>query len=420
MAYGMDDRVREQAAHTNGSGAVTLPNIAVAGFQTFLAGWGASGTGEYMLSMGSQWETGYGTLNAGGTQLTRTEVYDGSSGSGVAVNFSNGTLDCIGAIPAELAHFLNMREIAVASASTCDVLGARGSKIEVTGTTGITSFGTGKHRRRRIRFSNAAPGAVTHNATSLIIPGGANRTPVQNEIWEIESDASSNVRVLNIIPPTYLPFAGKLIKKTTYTGGATWTRAAGTRVVVAEVIGGGGSGGGATSTSSNIGAAGGGGGGGYSRKIITTASSTETVTVGSGGAAPSAGNNNGNAGGTSSFGAHCSATGGAGGGGAAGGATSGAVTGGAGGAGASGDENLVGDGGNGGFASTSPSPYGITGKGGMAARGGGGGASVTTAVGGNAGQNYGGGGSGALSYNAGGNTAGGAGAGGLVVVWEYE
>src|SRR5690349_20368797 len=120
MTDSVNDRVREQVSgFAGGTGAVTLTGTAVAGFQSFLSGWGASGTGDYCLVLGSQWETGFGTLNAGGTSLTRTTVYNGSSGAGVAVNFSAGTLDCFGTIPAELAHHLNMREITVASASTC-------------------------------------------------------------------------------------------------------------------------------------------------------------------------------------------------------------------------------------------------------------------------------------------------------------
>src|SRR3954464_7112647 len=106
MAYAMNDRVREQVSGFSGTGALTLSVTAVAGFQTFLAGWGASGTGEYALVCGSQWEVGRGTLNAGGTTLTRTTVYNGSSGVGTAVNFTSGTVDVFGDIPAALLKSL--------------------------------------------------------------------------------------------------------------------------------------------------------------------------------------------------------------------------------------------------------------------------------------------------------------------------
>lgn len=99
---GFADRVREQVSgFAGGTGAVTLPNSAVTGNQTFLAGWGASGTGFYTLFLGSQWEIGFGTLNAGGTQLTRTEPIAGSAGAATLVTFSAGTLDCWGDAPAD-------------------------------------------------------------------------------------------------------------------------------------------------------------------------------------------------------------------------------------------------------------------------------------------------------------------------------
>lgn len=100
MAFAIADRVREQASFAGGTGAITLTATPVSGFQSFLSGWGASGTGWYCISIGAQWETGLGTLNAGGTTLTRTTVYSGSSGAGVAVNFSSGVVDCTGVIPA--------------------------------------------------------------------------------------------------------------------------------------------------------------------------------------------------------------------------------------------------------------------------------------------------------------------------------
>ncbi len=107
MAVGFADRVREQVSgFAGGTGALTLPVTAASGCQTFLAGWGASGTGPYCIVIGSQWEVGYGTINAGGTSLTRTTPKNGSSGAGVAVNFSAGTADCFGDAGAYLLQFL--------------------------------------------------------------------------------------------------------------------------------------------------------------------------------------------------------------------------------------------------------------------------------------------------------------------------
>ncbi len=408
MAYGLNDRVREQvSAFAGGTGAVTLPVVAVSGFQTFLSGWGASGTGEYCLVIGAQWETGIGTLNAGGTTLTRTITYNGSSGAGVAVNFSAGTMDCFGDIPAELAQHLNIREITVSSATTTDIGAVAGSNIVVSGTTTITGFGTKANRRRYVRFSGAL--TLTHNATSLILPGAANIITIAGDTAIFQSDASGNWRCVLYVSATYAPFAGKMIKKTSYMGNgtATWTKAAGTKKVFASVRGAGGGGGGCSNAATYQGS-GGGGQGGRSEKLITTAGTTETVTVGAGGTAGANTGGTGGTGGTSSFGTHCTAAGGVGGTGAT---SSGNFNGGLGGVGASGDENYRGQAGSAG-GSTNGSIL-LPGVGG----GEGGGASVVGLTG-VAGLNGGGGG----GVGTGGGTGypGGAGGDGYVIVWEFE
>jgi hypothetical protein len=197
MAYGMEDLVREQATFAGGTGAVTLPVSPVSGFQTFLSGWGASGTGEYKISIGPQWETGFGTLNAGGSVLTRSIIYNGSSGVGVSVNFSAGTMDCTGVVPAELAHHTNLREITVASAATCDIGAVRSAAIAISGTVTITSLGTSKNRWRLVRFTGAL--TLTHNATTLILPRAENITTAAGDCMTAVSDASGNWRIYNYL-----------------------------------------------------------------------------------------------------------------------------------------------------------------------------------------------------------------------------
>lgn len=60
----------------------------------------------------------------------------------------------------------------IASAGTVDLGAAVGRIVDVTGTTTITSFGTvAAGIWRIVRFTGAL--TVTHNATSLILPGGA-------------------------------------------------------------------------------------------------------------------------------------------------------------------------------------------------------------------------------------------------------
>jgi hypothetical protein len=79
----------------------------------------------------------------------------------------------------------------VASAATVD-LGAQASRsLRLTGTTGITGFGTAASGvRRRLRI--AAGLTITHNATSLICPGAANLVLGVGDIADVESLGSGN------------------------------------------------------------------------------------------------------------------------------------------------------------------------------------------------------------------------------------
>jgi len=90
MALVINDRVLETST-TTGTGAVTLAG-AVQDYQTFATAIGGSNTTYYtiVLPNSGEFETGLGTLNAGGTVLTRTTVYQ-SSNSNNAVNFSAGS-----------------------------------------------------------------------------------------------------------------------------------------------------------------------------------------------------------------------------------------------------------------------------------------------------------------------------------------
>lgn len=85
-------------------------------------------------------------------------------------------------------------EVTVASATTCNILGALSDFIAISGTTTITSLGTGTNRRKFVRFTGAL--TLTHDSTSLILPGAANITTAAGDTMIVESDASNNVRVL--------------------------------------------------------------------------------------------------------------------------------------------------------------------------------------------------------------------------------
>lgn len=82
----------------------------------------------------------------------------------------------------------------IARAATTSIAAATGNFVHLTGTTTITSFGTGTAGQTiRIRFAGA--GTLTHNATSLILPGAANITTAANDTCVAVSEGGSNWRV---------------------------------------------------------------------------------------------------------------------------------------------------------------------------------------------------------------------------------
>jgi hypothetical protein len=86
-------------------------------------------------------------------------------------------------------------EDTLASAATCDLGSKDYLRINITGTTTITSFGTTANRLRILRFSGVL--TLTHNATTLILPGAVNIVTAAGDIAIVASDASGNWRCLN-------------------------------------------------------------------------------------------------------------------------------------------------------------------------------------------------------------------------------
>lgn len=86
-------------------------------------------------------------------------------------------------------------EADIASAATCAIGGAASLHVRITGTTTITSFGTANAGiRRKGRFAGSL--ILTHNATSLILPGGLSITTAANDRFEALSLGSGNWIVL--------------------------------------------------------------------------------------------------------------------------------------------------------------------------------------------------------------------------------
>lgn len=94
-------------------------------------------------------------------------------------------------IQAEVRKYTRTKGSDIASASTVDMSNATGDYIDITGTTTITGFGTVSAGMRFIlQFDDAL--TLTHNGTSLILPGAANITTATGDVAIMESLGSGN------------------------------------------------------------------------------------------------------------------------------------------------------------------------------------------------------------------------------------
>lgn len=192
----------------------------------------------------------------------------------------------------------------VASAGTISL--EEGGYFVVTGTTTITDidFSTDKAGRTAwVRFAAAL--TLTHNATTLILPGGANITTAAGDVACFISEGADAVRCVIYSRASGAAIVGSSgsVTVTTYTSGSgNWTVPSTGSMALVRMWGGGGSGGrgGGTTTSG-----GGGGGGGYFERLfqlseLGIAGASVAYSVGSGGTAVSSAGN-GNPGGNSTF-----------------------------------------------------------------------------------------------------------------------
>ncbi|MCT4654226.1 MAG: hypothetical protein N4A65_00290 [Cohaesibacter sp.] len=85
----------------------------------------------------------------------------------------------------------------IASADTCDIGAQSAYRLNVTGTTTITSFGTVANSRKLLRFSDAL--TLTHHATKLILPGGVDAVTKAGDVAEFVSDSSGNWRCAGML-----------------------------------------------------------------------------------------------------------------------------------------------------------------------------------------------------------------------------
>lgn len=106
-----------------------------------------------------------------------------------------GLDDNLRQIQATVRQYLASAATPMASAATVDLSTADGYYVTISGTTTITSFGTESAGiSYLLRFSGAL--TLTHNGTSLILPGAANITTAAGDMALMISEGSGNWRVL--------------------------------------------------------------------------------------------------------------------------------------------------------------------------------------------------------------------------------
>lgn len=133
----------------------------------------ASDTTLSRLSAGDVAVEGNRIFRVGGADVP---IADGGTGAGTAVAASDN---------------LSTKGDDIASAGTTDLSAATGTLVYVTGTTTITALGTAAAGVERVvKFTDAL--TLTHNGTSLILPGSSNIKTVAGDVAVFRSLGSGN------------------------------------------------------------------------------------------------------------------------------------------------------------------------------------------------------------------------------------
>jgi hypothetical protein len=117
--------------------------------------------------------------------------------------YAGGVVRCVNYVRSS-GHPLTTAGATIASAATTELGSTVAESINISGTTTITSFGstapTGAEKT--VQFQGAL--TLTHNGTSLIIPGAANITTAAGDVAIVRHEGSGNWRLL-----TYTRAAGR-------------------------------------------------------------------------------------------------------------------------------------------------------------------------------------------------------------------
>ena len=125
------------------------------------------------------------------TDLSTTIASNGPAGSESPSSLDDYQRAHAGFIAQLYASTVAATTVIVASATSTAIGAAISENVDISGTTTITSFDTvAEGINRKGRFTGAL--TLTHNATSLILPGVANITTAANDRYEARSLGSGN------------------------------------------------------------------------------------------------------------------------------------------------------------------------------------------------------------------------------------
>jgi hypothetical protein len=155
-----------------------------------------------------------------------------------STTIGTGLDDNLREIQGAVIRCLNYKGADIASAATTDLGAVEGLAHNVTGTTTITSFGTVRAGVwKAVVFSGAL--TLTHNATSLILPGGANITTAAGDVALAMSEGSGNWRVWSYNKASGLSARATQPTRQIFTSGSgTYTTPTNVTRIVVRMVGG--------------------------------------------------------------------------------------------------------------------------------------------------------------------------------------
>jgi hypothetical protein len=173
----------------------------------------AYATGQMVTLKPANANTGASTINVNGTGAKNIKLLDGSNPpanalltTGVYALVYDGTNFVLLNPSTTGTSYLQAQGTDIASAATTDLGAADSDYVRVTGTTTITSLGSSTTRSHVwVKFTGAL--TLTHNATSLILPTGANITTAAGDVAEFARISGANWQCLSYIPVSGKPIA---------------------------------------------------------------------------------------------------------------------------------------------------------------------------------------------------------------------